>query len=185
MGGKPGAHMLAAQNRPKSMPPIGSADAHAILDAITEFKELIEPARGSSINPAPLTPSTRTWLRSNDWKPRWPPSVPRSVKPRPRSRRSTMLVSRAKNLGKVTDELDAVVNGTEQATEIILASAETIEENVGNLSAKLDGDDQGMANDAAEAVMAILKPATSRTSPASGSPKWSRPCASSKSASTP
>ncbi|MEM1288628.1 MAG: protein phosphatase CheZ [Pseudomonadota bacterium] len=62
-----------------------------------------------------------------------------------------------KELGKVTDELDAVVEGTEQATESILSSAEIIEDRVGNLSAKLAGDDQGMANDAVEAVMLIFE----------------------------
>ena len=62
-----------------------------------------------------------------------------------------------KELGKVTDELDAVVAGTEHATEAILSAAETIEDRVGNLAAKLDGDDQGMANDAAEAVMTIFE----------------------------
>lgn len=62
-----------------------------------------------------------------------------------------------KHIGKVTDELDAVVEGTEQATEAILSAAETVEDRVGSLAAKLKGDDQGMANDAVEAVMTIFE----------------------------
>ena len=40
-------------------------------------------------------------------------------------------------MNRVTDELDAIVSGTEQATESILAAAETIENNAGDLRAML------------------------------------------------
>ena len=58
---------------------------------------------------------------------------------------------------RVTDELDAIVSGTEQATEAILAAAETVDERAGDLAAKLDGDDQGMAADIQEAVVRIFE----------------------------
>lgn len=58
---------------------------------------------------------------------------------------------------RVTDELDAVVDGTEQATNIILESAETIEHQSRNLIAKLKGGDQGMASDIQEQVMRIFE----------------------------
>ncbi|MGI6246363.1 MAG: protein phosphatase CheZ [Pseudochelatococcus sp.] len=46
---------------------------------------------------------------------------------------------------RALDELDAVVSGTEAATETILSSAETVEEAAGKLLTKLSGADQAMA----------------------------------------
>jgi len=60
-------------------------------------------------------------------------------------------------LSRVTNELDAVVGGTEQATETILAAAEVIDERAGNLSAKLKGDDQGLANDIQDQIVQIFE----------------------------
>ena len=58
---------------------------------------------------------------------------------------------------RVTDELDAIVTGTERATETVLSSAEIIEERAADLAAKLSGDDQGMAADMQEQVMRIYE----------------------------
>jgi chemotaxis protein CheZ len=58
---------------------------------------------------------------------------------------------------RVTNELDAVVLGTEGATETILAAAEAIDERAGNLAAKLKGDDQGLANDIQEHTIQIFE----------------------------
>ncbi len=58
---------------------------------------------------------------------------------------------------RVTDELDAVVGGTEDATNIILAAAERVDERARDLAAKLTGDDQGMANDISDAVVQIFE----------------------------
>ena len=60
-------------------------------------------------------------------------------------------------LSRVTNELDAVVGGTEQATETILAAAEAIDERAGNLAAKLKGDDQGLANDIQDQIVQIFE----------------------------
>ena len=60
-------------------------------------------------------------------------------------------------LSRVTNELDAVVFGTEQATENILAAAEAIDERAGNLAAKLKGDDQGLANDIQDQIVQIFE----------------------------
>ncbi|MCE1234824.1 MAG: protein phosphatase CheZ [Hyphomicrobiales bacterium] len=60
-------------------------------------------------------------------------------------------------LSRVTNELDAVVIGTEGATETILAAAEAIDERAGNLAAKLKGDDQGLANDIQEQTIQIFE----------------------------
>ncbi len=60
-------------------------------------------------------------------------------------------------LSRVTNELDAVVLGTEQATETILAAAEIIDERAGTLAAKLKGNDQGLANDIQEHTVQIFE----------------------------
>ena len=60
-------------------------------------------------------------------------------------------------LSRVTNELDAVVLGTEGATEQILAAAESIDDRAGVLAAKLKGDDQGLANDIQEHIVQIFE----------------------------
>ncbi len=60
-------------------------------------------------------------------------------------------------MSRVTDELDAVVTGTETATESILAAAEAIDEDANTLSARLSGEDQGLANDIQEKVVRIFE----------------------------
>ncbi len=58
---------------------------------------------------------------------------------------------------RVTDELDAVVDGTEHATEKILAAAEVIDEDANTLSARLKGQDQDLANDIQDKVVKIFE----------------------------
>lgn len=62
-----------------------------------------------------------------------------------------------KEMSRVTDELDAIVTGTEQATESILSAAETIDDDANTLSAKLTGDDQGVASDIRERTVEIFE----------------------------
>lgn len=58
---------------------------------------------------------------------------------------------------RVTDELDAVVGGTEQATERILASVEAIDDKAGNLAARLKGDNNVIAVEIQERVVEIFE----------------------------
>lgn len=60
-------------------------------------------------------------------------------------------------IDRVTDELDAVVDGTEHATNIILEAAEAIDSQSQNLVAKLSGDDQGMAADIQDQIVRIFE----------------------------
>lgn len=60
-------------------------------------------------------------------------------------------------LSRVSNELDAVVAGTEGATETILAAAEAIDDRAGILAAKLKGDDQGLANDIQDNIVQIFE----------------------------
>lgn len=60
-------------------------------------------------------------------------------------------------LSRVSNELDAVVGGTENATETILAAAEAIDERAGTLSAKLKGPDRGLAADIQEHIVQIFE----------------------------
>jgi chemotaxis protein CheZ len=61
------------------------------------------------------------------------------------------------SMHRMTDELDAVVFGTEHATQTILESAEIIDGQASNLVAKLKGDDQGMAADIQEQIVHIFE----------------------------
>lgn len=61
------------------------------------------------------------------------------------------------DMARVAGELDAVVAGTEQATETILAAAEAIDDGAGNLAARLSGDDREIATDIQERVVAIFE----------------------------
>jgi chemotaxis protein CheZ len=59
--------------------------------------------------------------------------------------------------GRVTDELDAVVKGTEHATESILAAAEIVDERASGLQARLSGEPQGMASDIQDQTVKIFE----------------------------
>lgn len=65
--------------------------------------------------------------------------------------------SRGEEMTRVTNELDAVVSGTEGATEAILSSAEFIDETANTLSARLKGQDADLANDIQERVIQIFE----------------------------
>lgn len=61
-------------------------------------------------------------------------------------------------MSRVTDELDAIVSGTEGATETILAAAEDIDQMSSTLVAKLhDAADQGLADDIQQRVIMIFE----------------------------
>lgn len=61
------------------------------------------------------------------------------------------------DMTRVTNELDAVVDGTEGATESILSAAEFIDETANTLSASLSGQDAELANDIQERVIHIFE----------------------------
>lgn len=61
------------------------------------------------------------------------------------------------DMTRVTNELDAVVDGTEGATEHILTAAEFIDETANTLSARLDGQEADLANDIQERVVKIFE----------------------------
>ena len=63
----------------------------------------------------------------------------------------------SRDMSRVTNELDAVVLGTEGATETILSSAEYIDETANTLSARLAGQDAELANDIQEKVLHIFE----------------------------
>lgn len=65
--------------------------------------------------------------------------------------------SEGEDMTRVTNELDAVVGGTEGATEDILSAAEFIDETANTLSARLDGQEADLANDIQERVVKIFE----------------------------
>ncbi|AXS39409.1 protein phosphatase CheZ [Breoghania sp. L-A4] len=58
---------------------------------------------------------------------------------------------------RVTNELDAVVIGTETATESILSAAEYVDERAGMLAKNLTGDDETIAQEIQERVLEIFE----------------------------
>jgi chemotaxis protein CheZ len=60
-------------------------------------------------------------------------------------------------LSRVTDELDAVVDGTEQATETILEAAEIIDDRANSLTATLTGLNRGMAQDIQDNIILVFE----------------------------
>jgi len=65
--------------------------------------------------------------------------------------------SESDDMHRVTNELDAVVSGTEGATDTILSAAEFIDETANTLSARLKGQDADLAGDIQEKVIAIFE----------------------------
>ncbi|MDR3374306.1 MAG: protein phosphatase CheZ [Ancalomicrobiaceae bacterium] len=60
-------------------------------------------------------------------------------------------------LSRVTNELDAVVSGTESATETILQVAELIDDRASTLGAKLTGPDHGLIQDIQDNVVNLFE----------------------------
>ncbi|WP_230533102.1 protein phosphatase CheZ [Microvirga roseola] len=65
--------------------------------------------------------------------------------------------AQGREMARVTDELGAIVLGTETATHSILANAERIDELAGNLAARLSGDDRAIASEISEQVISIFE----------------------------
>jgi chemotaxis protein CheZ len=65
--------------------------------------------------------------------------------------------AQGQEINRVTDELGAIVLGTETATNSILAAAERIDELSGNLSARLLGGDQEFAREISDQVISIFE----------------------------
>lgn len=64
---------------------------------------------------------------------------------------------KGEEMSRVTDELDAVVGGTENATDQILAAAEAIDDKAANLIARLKGDNAALAGDIQDKVVQIFE----------------------------
>ncbi len=60
-------------------------------------------------------------------------------------------------LSRVTDELDAVVGGTEQATETILEAAEIIDDRASSLTAALSGTNHDLAQDIQDNIILVFE----------------------------
>jgi len=65
--------------------------------------------------------------------------------------------AQGQEITRVTDELGAIVLGTEAATNSILAAAERIDDLSGNLSSRLSGGDQDIAREILDHVISIFE----------------------------
>lgn len=60
-------------------------------------------------------------------------------------------------MNRVTDELDAIINGTEQATEQILAAAEVIDDHAAKLTKVLTGEEDQWTHEIQESVISVFE----------------------------
>lgn len=65
--------------------------------------------------------------------------------------------AQGQEITRVTDELGAIVTGTETATNSILAAAERIDELAGNLSSRLSGGDRDFSREISDQVISIFE----------------------------
>jgi chemotaxis protein CheZ len=65
--------------------------------------------------------------------------------------------AQGREMARVTDELGAIVLGTESATNSILAAAEKVDELAGNLAARVTGDDKEIAREISDQVIGIFE----------------------------
>jgi len=65
--------------------------------------------------------------------------------------------AQGREMARVTDELGAVVLGTETATHSILAAAEDVDEIAGNLAARLSGQESEMARQIGDRIVSIFE----------------------------
>jgi len=65
--------------------------------------------------------------------------------------------AQGREMARVTDELGAIVLGTETATNSILAAAEKVDELSANLAARVSGDDKEIAREISEQVIGIFE----------------------------
>jgi len=65
--------------------------------------------------------------------------------------------AQGREMARVTDELGAIVLGTETATNSILAAAEKVDELAGNLAARVTGDDKEIAREISDQIISIFE----------------------------
>ena len=147
--------MLGAST-PSSMPdPTGSDRADEILREIGEIKKLVKPHQEISKDiiadyQKQFTEAYKLKLEMEE--------IQEAIS-RTKQEIASLHVSgfKGEEMSRVTDELDAVVGGTEQATEQILSAVEGIDDDANSLSAHLKGEQQAMAADIQERVLQIYE----------------------------
>ncbi|MEZ0169631.1 protein phosphatase CheZ [Microvirga sp. TS319] len=140
-----------------SAPPDEEAlDRHAeIMDLLGSIKEAIVPARELS---ASLVEEHRRDMQEAMRLKVELDSIYEAIE---RTKREIATLryagSQGQEINRVTDELGAIVLGTETATNAILAAAERIDELSGNLAARLSGGDQEIAREISDQVISIFE----------------------------
>ncbi|SON54604.1 chemotaxis regulator CheZ [Hartmannibacter diazotrophicus] len=143
-----------ATHAPRSAAP-SSADTAAILREIQDLKRLITPSQ--DISATVLDDYRRQFSEAMKLKSEMD-EIQAAILQTKREI-ATLHVSNfeGREMSRVTDELDAVVNGTEMATESILSAAEAIDDAANTLSARTKGEDHDLAADIQERVVGIFE----------------------------
>lgn len=135
--------------------PAGTVQADTILRELSEIKKLVKPHQ--EISKDIIADYQKQFTEAYKLKTEME-SIQEAIS-RTKQEIASLHVSgfKGEDMSRVTDELDAVVAGTENATEGILAAVEKIDEDANNLVAHLKGDQQAMAADIQEQVLAIYE----------------------------
>lgn len=135
--------------------PAASDRSDDILRELAELKKLVMPQQ--DINERIIEDYRRQFLEAYKLKEELE-QVQAAIL-RTKREIATLHVSgfRGDDRSRVTDELDAVVAGTESATEQILSATEVIDEIAANLAARLKGDEAAHAADIQDRVLQIFE----------------------------
>jgi Chemotaxis protein len=146
------------ESRPSSGSPEGASEMqrHAeIMEAITSVKELLEPAQNVSYSL--LEEHRRDMHEALRLKVELD-AISAAIQ-RTKQEIATLHYAgvRGREMARATDELGAIVMGTEAATNTILAASERIDELAGNLAARISGDDKEIAREISDQVISIFE----------------------------
>jgi len=134
----------------------GSAERHTeIMNMLGTIKEMIVPAR--EISTSIIEEHRRDMQEALRLKVELD-SIYEAIE---RTKREIATIryagAQGQEINRVTDELGAIVLGTEAATNSILAAGERIDELAGNLAARLSGGDQEFAREISDQVISIFE----------------------------
>jgi chemotaxis protein CheZ len=143
-------------NRPDSAPDSSASERHSeIMDAFASLRAIMEPTH--KVSHTLLEEHRRDLQEALRLKVELD-AISEAIQ-RTKQEIATLHYAGAqgREMARVTDELGAIVMGTENATNSILAAAERVDELAANLTARVSGDDKEMAREIAEQVISIFE----------------------------
>jgi len=151
----PKSYRIEAQQGEGAASEVASRHHSEIMGALASLREVIEPAQ--TVSNTLLEEHRRDLQEALRLK----VEMDAIVEAIQRTKREIATLHYAgvqgREMARVTDELGAVVLGTETATNSILAAAEKVDELAGNLAARLAGDDRDIAAEISNQVIGVFE----------------------------